>query len=320
MFWWLSIAHAESYFPIKGSTISGEVDAVFDFMFWVSIFFFILLMGGMAYFAVKYRRKSDHDKTPYITHNHLLEFIWSFIPLVLLLIVFAWGYKVYHKSKHVPENAIEIQVIGKQWLWEFVYPQSPLAKKTVNDLYVPAGVPVVLNMTSEDVLHSFFVPSFRVKQDVIPGYRSQLWFEVPEPGTYRIFCTEYCGVSHSQMIGFVHVLPLKEYEEWLKQDSSAGKTLADLGKDLYTSKGCVACHSTDGTTKVGPSFKGIYAREHVFTDGTKLAKTTDEYIRESILSPMTKIVAGFPPAMLVYQGQITEEEIGQVIEFLKTLK
>ncbi|MBX9766749.1 MAG: cytochrome c oxidase subunit II [Bdellovibrionales bacterium] len=323
MAWWISIANAD-YLPKAASTIAGDIDAVYNFILYTSIIFFFILMGGMIFFIVKYKRKTDSDKTAYITHNYALEFLWSFIPLVLLLGVFFWGWRVYHRARQMPVGAYEISVIGKQWQWDYIYPTAPgkEPRKLTADMVVPAKTPVILNMTSEDVIHSFYVPSFRVKQDVVPGKFSRLWFEANEPGEYQIFCTEFCGTAHSGMIGKVKVVPKSQFDHWLQQDLKAGLSLADMGKDLLTAKGCVACHSVDGSAKVGPTFKGIWERKRAFEgDGTAIA-TSIEYLSESILNPQAKIVAGYKNAgvMPSFQGQVTPEEINQISEYMKTLK
>ncbi|PIT99589.1 MAG: cytochrome c oxidase subunit II [Bdellovibrionales bacterium CG10_big_fil_rev_8_21_14_0_10_45_34] len=318
---WLSLlvdsANANSYLPVQASTFAGDVDAVYNFMLWVSIFFFVVLMGGMTIFVVKYKRKTHTDKTPHITHNYFLEFLWSFIPLVLLLGVFYWGWVVYHKMRTFPDNAIEVQVVGKQWLWEMHYKNG---KKVTNDMVVPVDTPVVLNITASDVLHSFFVPSFRIKQDAVPGRMSKLWFEANAVGNYRIFCTEFCGTAHSQMIGSVKVIPQDEYQKWLETDDSAGMSLAQKGETLYKNKGCNACHTTDGEARVGPSFKGLFDSPRSFVGGGNIDKADANYIVESILNPQAKVVQGYQGVIMPpFQGQITEEEIGFIIEYIKSL-
>lgn len=305
-----------SYLPIEASTIASDVDGVYNFVMWVSIFFFFVLMGGMCFFIYKYRRRTDNDKTAYITHNYALEFLWSFIPLVLLLVAFFWGWKVYMKARILPENAEVLNVVGKQWMWNITYSNG---KQVTNEFYVPVNKPVVLSMTSEDVIHSFYVPSFRIKQDVVPGKRTQVWFESNQMGTYRLFCTEFCGTAHSTMIGKVHVVSHADYQEWLAKKSGEGLSPAELGKELLTSKGCVACHSEDGSPRVGPTFKGVWGKQETFTDGSTVT-VNEDYVRESVLNPQAKVVKGYPPTMPSFQGQLKEEEINGIIEYFKTLK
>jgi len=305
-----------SYMPIQGSTIAKDVDLLFDFTVWSSVIACIILLGGMIFFVVKYQRRSDNDKTAHITHNHLLEFIWSFIPLVIFLGMFYWGWHVYSKMRTFPDNALEVSIVGKQWAWDMTYSTG---KKVTNELVIPVETPVILNMTSVDVIHSFYVPSFRVKQDVVPGKRSRMWFQSDKLGDYELFCTEFCGTAHSGMIGKVRVVTKAEYDAWIKKDRST-MTPAELGKDHFVSKGCVACHSVDGSTKVGPSLKGIWGHDVKFSDGTS-AIVDENYVRESILNPQGKYVQGFAGVIMPsFQGIIKEEEITEIIEYIKTLK
>lgn len=309
-------AFAQSYMPIQGSTFARGVDSLFDFTIWASIVSFIILIGGLVVFVVKYQRRSDSDKTAYITHNVFLEFLWSFIPLCIFLGIFVWGYVLYKDMRAFPENAIEVNVMGYQWGWTMTYANG---KQSGNELVVPVGKPVVLTMTSKDVIHSFYVPSFRIKQDAVPGKRSKLWFQSDRLGDYEMFCTEYCGTAHSKMIGKVRVVTQAEFNEFLAKDKSK-MTLAELGQELYSVKGCVACHSTDGTVKVGPSFKGLWASTVNHSDGSTAA-FDENYVRSSVLNPQEKFVAGFANVIMpTYQGQVTEEELTHLIEFIKSLK
>jgi cytochrome c oxidase subunit II len=302
------------FMPPQASTYASGVDAVYYFVIWASVISGVLMLGAMSYFVVKYRRKTNTDKTPYITHNHLFEFLWSFIPLVLFLSMFAWGAVVYYGQRKMPEGALEIHVTARQWSWEFEYKNG----KTESDLYVPAGVPVKLLMTSVDVLHSLYVPSFRMKQDVVPGTYSAVWFQATGPGEFQLFCTEFCGTNHSKMLAKVKVLPLEDFNAWLNGGGGA-ESLADRGKKLYGVKGCAACHSIDGSKVIGPTFKGVFGRSENLADGSQI--TVDEnYIRESILTPQAKMVAGYPPTMPPFQGALSEDDLKALIEFLKEQK
>ncbi len=317
MFWWTSIAAAD-YLPVKASKLAGEVDSIYNFILICSIVSFILLMGGMAYFIVKYRRRTENDKTAYISHNHTLEFLWSFIPFVLFMVMFFWGWKVFHKMRQFPEDAVQISVTGRKWAWTITYANGT---QLVNELVIPANKPVVLNMTSEDVIHSFYVPSFRVKQDVVPGKRSRLAFEAIEVGDYRIFCAEYCGTQHSQMIGQVHVVSDADYAKWEKEQSEQGSlTPVQKGAKLYKTQACFTCHSTDGSKIVGPSWKGLWGSPRKFADGSSIPEANEEYIRASMLNPNEHIVEGYTPAMPTYQGRLSEEQINDLIEYMKTIK
>lgn len=305
-----------SYMPIEGSTIAKDVDALFSFTVWASIIACVILLGSMVYFVIKYQRRAENEKTAFISHNYILEFAWSFIPLAIFLGMFYWGWHVYSIARTFPKNALEVTITGKQWAWDMTYDNG---KKTTNELVVPVGTPVVLNMTSIDVIHSFYVPAFRLKQDVVPGKRSKLWFQSDKMGEYHLFCAEYCGTAHSGMIGKVRVVSKPEYDEWLKKDKST-MTPAELGHDVYVSKGCVACHSVDGTIKVGPSFKGIWGTVTKHTDGTSATVDVD-YIRESMLDPQKHYVQGFAGVIMPsFQGLVTEDEINDIAEYIKSLK
>ncbi len=306
-----------AFMPPAATQIAGEVDNLYSFLLWSSLVSCLILIGGMIYFVVKYKRKSASDKTPYISHNTFLEFLWSFIPLVFFLGFFAWGWWIYHEMRKMPENALEVHVFGRQWSWEFVYKSG---KSAGNEFVVPVNTPVKLIMTSRDVLHSFYIPSMRIKQDVIPGRYTNLWFESNKLGDFHVFCTEYCGTSHSGMLAKVKVVSQADYEKWI-QENDEGLTLAQKGQKLYTDKGCVACHSTDGSPKVGPSWKGIFGQSaHEMADGQKVA-VDENYIRESILNPNAKVVKGYPAGVMpAYQGQLSEDQVNALVEFIKSLK
>lgn len=306
-----------SFMPPQATSIATQYDQLYSFIVWASAIGCIILIGGMVYFAVKYKRRSANDSTPYISHNHFLEFLWSFIPLVIFLAVFVWGWVVYHNMRTFPDNALEVHVIGKQWSWDFQYKSG---KVSANDFYVPVNTPIKLIMTSKDVIHSFYIPSMRIKQDVVPGRYTALWFNSEKLGDFQVFCAEYCGAAHSAMLAKVHVVSQEDYEKWL-QESDEGLTLAQRGEKLFTGKGCVACHSVDGSIKVGPTWKSLWGvKGHEMTDGTKV-DIDENYIRESIVSPNAKVVKGFNAGVMPsFQGQITDEEISSIIEYMKTLK
>jgi cytochrome c oxidase subunit 2 len=315
---WASVAQANtktSFMPPAATEIAGQVDNLYAFLLWASLIACVILIGGMIFFAMKYRRKSANDKTAYITHNTFLEFLWSFIPLVIFLFVFGWGWYIYHQMRAMPKEALEVHVYGKQWAWEFVYKSG---KASTNEFVVPVNTPVKLIMTSKDVLHSFYIPSMRIKQDVVPGKYSALWFESEKLGDFHVFCTEFCGAAHSLMLGRMKVVSQADYEAWL-QENDEGLTLVQRGAKLHNDKGCVACHSVDGSVKVGPTWKGIWGATHQFVDGGS-ALVDEAYIRESILEPNKHIVKGYPAAMPSYQGQLTEEQLNAMIEYIKTLK
>ncbi|OQW50584.1 MAG: cytochrome C oxidase subunit II [Proteobacteria bacterium SG_bin7] len=313
----VSTAFAEGrLMPVQGTSIAHSVDSLYYFLVIASTISCILLIGGMIYFAMKYRRKSDSDKVGTLTHSGLLEFTWSFVPFLIFMFVFGWGWYIYDQMRHPPKDAFEVHVVAKQWAWEFKYKSG----KTSSNLVVPANTPVKLIMSSIDVLHSFYVPAFRIKQDVVPGMYTQVWFKSEMEGEFQIFCTEFCGTRHSEMLSKVLVLPQTEFEKWLGTDEYKGLSLLDIGKKLYTDKGCVACHSTSGVSGVGPSWKGVFGTLRKLDNGQEVA-FDENYVRESVLTPSAKVLAGFKPGVMpTFQGSLSEQEITAIIEFLKSLK
>ena len=304
--------------PEAKSQAAHNTDSVFLFINDVS---FLILLGitiALIYFAIKYRRKSDDDITPVIKHNTKLEITWSVIPLFLVMIVFGWGYSGWLNLKAVPDNAYEIHVTASKWNWLFKY-QNGVASP--GEVHVPAGRPVKLVMQSTDVIHSFYVPEYRIKQDVLPNRYTYVWFEADEPGESQVFCAEYCGTLHSGMLAKVIVHEQDEFDEWLASQNVAGEgqSPVEYGKSLFSIQGCNACHTVDGSKLIGPSLQGAWNKEETLTDGSTI--TVDEnYIRESILTPGEKIVTGFSNVMTPYEGIISDEEISALIEYIKTLK
>lgn len=318
-----------STLPIQGTDIAQSWDALYMFLVWLSAFFFVLVCGAMILFAVQYRRSAG-QKTKYITHHFWLEVFWIAIPTVLLMVIFGWGYQVYHKMVNAPSDAYEIRVVGKQWLWQFQYDNGT---STINELYVPGNRPVKLIMSSQDVLHSMFIPAFRVKQDVVPGMYTSVWFEAKILGRHHLFCTEYCGASHSGMIGEVIVLDDQQWEAWYAGKKLAAVESADViqtgqaspsglamqGQKLFQEKGCIACHSTEvGGKTTGPNLVGIFGKQVSFADRTK-AIADENYLRESIELPNAKITAGYGPVMPTYKGMVTELEMNALVAYMKSL-
>jgi cytochrome c oxidase subunit 2 len=313
-----ALAAGSSFLPPQGTAIAADYDSLYAFIVAASAISCAILIGGMIYFAVKYKRRSNNDKTAYITHNSFLEFLWSFIPLVIFMVVFGWGWTIYNRMRTFPENALEVHVFGHQWAWDFEYKSG---KVSGNEFYVPVGEPVKLIMTSKDVIHSFFIPSMRLKQDVVPGRYSALGFTAEKTGDYQIFCSQYCGSAHSNMLAKMHVVSREDYEKWLQEkDDTTGMTMAQKGEKLYNTKGCVACHSVDGSPRVGPSWKGAWGGVREVTDGRKLAYN-EEYFRNCVLNPSSKTVKGYPAGVMPsQQGLLNDEQIASLIEFVKTLK
>jgi len=287
---------------LKSPMTGASTDALMAFIHIVS---FIILAGvtiAMIYFAIKYKRKSDDDETPLITHNNTLEITWSVIPLLLVFIVFGWGYKGWLNLKTVPDNAYEIQVSAYKWGWTFEYETGA---QVGNEVHVPAGRPVKLVMQS---------------QDVLPNRYTYVWFQAEETGESQIFCTEYCGTSHSNMLAKVIVHTQDDFEAWLGEQSTGGSgTPEERGEQLVQLQGCVTCHSQDGSDLIGPTFQGLWDSERNFENAASV--TADEnYIRESILNPGAKIAEGFQNQMSSFEGRLSDDEISDIIEYIKTLQ
>lgn len=318
MMWLLNYAKAESFMPTEGTEIARQVDNLYGFLLVSSFIACAILIGGMIYFVFKYKRRTTNDKTPYISHNTFLEFLWSFIPLVIFLGVFAWGWYIYHDMRAMPTNALEVHVFGKQWAWEAEYKNG---FKTVNEVVVPVNRDVKLILTSNDVIHSFYVPSFRIKQDAVPGRYTALWFNATKLGDFHIFCAEYCGTSHSGMIGTLKVVTQQEYDAYMeKGQEESALPLAKRGEKIFAVKACSSCHSVaDASTKVGPSLFQKFGKTEHTEEGDI---TFDEnYIRESIMIPNAKIAKGFPRSVMpAFQGQVSEQELTALIEYIKGLK
>ncbi len=307
------------WFPEGISTFAKSADSLFYFILVCSLILMLGLLAITLYFVIKYRRTPKNlvpDK--HVTHHDVLETTWTVIPTLLVLFIFYWGYKDFLKISLPPMNAEEIYVVGQKWMWNFDYPKS--GKKSMAELVVPVHVPIKLIMTSKDVLHSFFVPNFRIKRDVVPNRYTRIWFEAQKEGLYHIFCTEFCGDGHSKMLGAVRVVSEHEYAAWLKGETEgeAAVPSVETGKKIYTQM-CSACHSLDGSKMIGPSWKGIFGTKREFVSGASV-DADENYIRESIENPNAKIVKGFAPQMASFSGLLSEKEMGSIIEFIKSLK
>ncbi|TGN06973.1 cytochrome c oxidase subunit II [Leptospira ilyithenensis] len=321
MSWFTAFPATSSFMPIQATEIAKEVDLLYAFLLVSSLVSFVILVGGMTWFLIKFKRTSVDQKSAYITHNNFAEFLWSFIPLVIMVGIFYWGMVIFEKLRVPPENiSTEIHVTAEQWAWTYRYANGKEFYSSANDpLIVPAGKATKIILTSKDVIHSFFVPAFRVKQDAIPGKYTQVWFEPKEPGNFIVFCTEYCGTKHSGMLITIKALPADEFAAWFHAEKKGAETPADKGKTLFAQKACASCHSLDGSRVVGPSMKGLFGSSRKFTDGSG-AKADETYLRESILVSTAKIVEGYPPAMPVFQGQLSDEDVENLIEYIKTIK
>ena len=305
------------WMPSQASTTAGEVDTVFFIIYWISVFFFALIVGLMVWFVIRFRRRG-HGETvaPTATHSVVLEITWTAIPVIVSAILFVVGFKSYMNLTTPPGNAYEISVTGQKWQWFFTYPNGFVS----NELHVPVDRPVTLVMTSEDVIHSLWIPAFRVKKDVLPGRYTHTWFEAKEVGTFPLLCTEYCGTGHSDMLTVVTVHESGRFETWLKKAANLYDTMppADAGEMLVQRNGCLQCHSLTGGKLIGPSFKELYGHTFATTDGRRVV-ADENYIRESILDPMAVVVAGFEPVMPTYAGKIKDKEISYIIAYLKSL-
>jgi cytochrome c oxidase subunit 2 len=300
-------------FPEQASNFASEVDLLYLFLVAVSVFFVVGIFAAIFIFAVKYRRRSDTE-VPVHTHTGLvLEVVWSVIPFGLTMIMFGWGASIFFKESRPPDNAMQIYVVGKQWMWKLQHPEG---QREINELHIPLGRPIKLTMTSEDVIHSFYIPAFRTKQDVVPGRYSTTWFTPTKPGKYHLFCAEYCGAKHSGMIGWIYVMQPHEYAEWLNGGAPMG-SMAERGGKLFDDLACGNCHKPDGSGRC-PSLVGLYGKHVQLADG-RVVTADEAYIRESILQPDAKIAAGFQPLMPTFQGLINEEGLVQVIEYIKSL-
>ena len=300
-------------FPQQASTMAPRVDALYFYLVAVTVVFSLLIAISILYFAIKYRRRSESELPHGIEGSLKLEIAWSVIPLLFTLTFFFWGTSIFFAMNRPPDDAIEISVVGKQWMWKF---QHADGQREINELHVPIGRPVRLVMASEDVIHSFYVPAFRLKRDVLPGRVATLWFEATKPGRYHLFCAEYCGTKHSGMIGWLEVMEPTEFQAWLA-GGSGSESLASAGAKLFQQHACNTCHRPDSLAR-GPNLEGLYGKPVTLADGRTVV-ADESYIRESIVMPNAKLVAGFQPLMPTFQGLISEEGLLQLVAYVKSL-
>jgi cytochrome c oxidase subunit II len=296
--------------PDQASTIASGVDHLYYFLTFVDLFFTALIFLTIFYFAIRYRRRLKDERPPQISEFLPIEVIWTVIPLLLVTVMYLWGSSLYIRNSRPPTASAEVFVIGKQWMWHLQHPEGV---REINELHVPVGRPIKLTMTSDDVIHDFFIPAFRVKKDIVPGRYSSIWFEATKTGRYHFFCAQYCGAYHSHMTGWVIVMDPVEYQHWLS-GSIRGESMAAAGGQLYQQFGCVTCH---GTGK-GPPFAGLYGKPVLLATGETVTADND-YLRESILDPSAKIVNGYPAIMPTFRGQISEEQLLELIAYIKSL-
>jgi cytochrome c oxidase subunit 2 len=301
-------------FPEQASTMAERVDHLYFFLLGISVFFAGLICILIVVFAIKYRRRSDDEQPRPITGNLGLEIFWTVVPLCLTLVIFVWGAQLFFVTYYPPNDSLEINVVAKQWMWKVQHPEG---HSEINELHIPSGKPVKLVMTSQDVIHDFFVPAFRVKKDVLPGRYTTLWFEASKPGTYHLFCAQYCGTQHSGMVGRIVVLEPTAFQTWLSGGVTGG-SMASAGEKLFQSLGCATCHLPNDAGRA-PSLVAILGKTVALQGGRSIV-ADENYVRESILEPNAKIVSGYQPIMPTFKGLVSEEGVMQILAYLKSLK
>ena len=302
------------FIPESASTLSGDVDALYFYISGVTVFFTMLISLVVIFFVIRYRRRNPFEIPRPIEGSTKLETLWSVIPLVIAMSIFVWGAKIYFAEYRPPKNALEVYVVGKQWMWKF---QHSTGQREINELHIPVGQKIKLIMASEDVIHDVFVPAFRVKADVVPGKYTSEWFEATKPGRYHFFCAEYCGMNHSGMGGWVVVMQPADFENWLSGNASQ-LSPATAGQQMFESLGCASCHGANGEGGRGPALLGLFG-SNVVLNNNQTVRADEGYVRESILNPQAKIVSGFGPIMPSFQGQVNEEQLLQLVAFVKSL-
>ncbi|HYN10285.1 MAG TPA: cytochrome c oxidase subunit II [Vicinamibacterales bacterium] len=301
-------------FPPNASSVATEMDLLYLFIVAVCAFFTVLVTALVVVFTIKYRRRHPEEVGHDIHGSLALELTWTIIPLILSMVMFGWGADLFYRLAKPPRDSMEIFVVGKQWMWKVQHPEGV---REINELHVPINRNVRLTMGSEDVLHDFSIPAFRVKMDVVPGKLTTMWFRATVPGTYHLFCAEYCGTKHSGMIGQVIAMTPQDYEAWLAGGRGVG-TPAQNGERLFTEHACITCHKQDSTGR-GPSLYGLYGSKVALADG-RTVMADENYLRESIVNSQAKVVQGYQPIMPAFQGMLGEDQLLQLIAYVKTLK
>ena len=301
--------------PDSASTFSWKVDALYFYLSGVTLFFTLLISGMLIFFVIRYRRRTPYEIPRPVAGSHKLETLWTVIPFIIAMTMFGWGARVYFEQYKPPTNAVEVYVVGKQWMWKL---QHSTGQREINQLHVPVGRKIMLIMTSEDVIHDFFIPAFRTKMDVVPGKYTTLWFEATKTGTYHLFCAEYCGMNHSGMTGSIIVMEPREFDNWLSGNTGS-TTPAAAGQQLYQTLGCASCHGANGEGGRGPTLAGAFGKMTPLASGESV-RVDEVYIRESILNPQAKLVAGFGPIMPTFQGQVSEDQVLQLVAYIKSLQ
>lgn len=321
------------FLPERASTFAERIDTLHYFVIGVTMLSSLVVGTAAIFFFFRYRRRTPEQHTEYVVPTLKTEFLFVSVPLVFFLLWFAIGFRDFVWYTTPPKDAMDVYVMGKQWMWKYSYPEGP---NGTNVLHVPANRPVRLLLTSRDVIHSFFVPAFRIKMDVLPGRYTQAWFEATKPGTYQVLCTEYCGLSHSTMWSEIVVMPPEEFDAWVKEqrrgnlasrvdalaDTSLVPPVANMveqGQKLVGTAGCLKCHTVDGTPHIGPTFRGMYLRQEKMSDGQTI--TVDEaFITQSMMDPGAHLAAGYPNVMPTFQGQLEGAETAAIVEYIKSLR
>jgi cytochrome c oxidase subunit 2 len=310
---WLSFIAQIQFSPEQASRTASQVDLLFLCLVGITGSVTLVVAAVALFFLIKYRRTASADRTPAKNSSLTVEVTWSVIPLAIFIILFGWGARLYLYESEIPANATEIHVIGKQWMWKLEHLQG---KREINELHVPVGRTIKLLMTSQDVIHSFFIPGFRIKEDVLPGRYTTQWFTPTRIGTYELFCAQYCGTNHALMIGRVIVLDPTAFAEWLRRGEET-VSVAQTGERLFRSFGCSGCHSPGASVRA-PLLQSIFNSPVPLQDG-RIVRSDERYIRDSILLPNTEIVAGYDPVMPSFQGRLSEEELFALITYIKSL-
>jgi cytochrome c oxidase subunit 2 len=300
--------------PERASSLAGEVDALFLFILAITTLFAVGVWIALLYFAIRYRRRSNDDRPPEIHGSLALELTWTIVPLAIMAVMFVWGAKVFFHMNRPPDDAMTVSVVGKRWMWKL---QHPTGQREINELHVPRGRAVKLVITSEDAIHSFFVPAFRIKKDAVPGRYNTAWFRATRNGTYHLFCAEYCGTEHSKMIGRVVVMEPEDYQIWLAGGPPPESPLV-AGEKLFTELNCITCHRPDSAGR-GPVLVGIFGRPVKLATGDTVV-ADEAYVRDSILNPAARVAAGYQPVMPTYQGQVSEEQLIALIAYIQSLQ
>src|SRR5215210_2736328 len=302
--------------PDSASTFSWKVDALYFYLSGVTLFFTLLISAMLIFFVIRYRRRTPYEIPRPIAGSHKLETLWTVIPFVIAMTMFGWGARIYFEQYKPPANAIEVYVVGKQWMWKL---QHATGQREINELHVPVNRKIKLVMTTEDVIHDFFVPAFRTKADVVPGRYTTLWFEPTKAGRYHLFCAEYCGTNHSGMTGWVTVMEPTDFDQWLSGGANQESPII-AGQKLFQSQGCTSCHGTQGEGGKGPPLVSLFGSQ-VRLEGGQAIEADESYIRNSIRQPQAQIVEGFRQPLMpaYYKEQLSEEHLLQIMTYIKSL-